>query len=70
MIADLTRAERSVTYELALGLDGGASTLTQTSVGFGRSSFIALQDSVLQRTSSILQPFCNEDLLMADLSMM
>ena len=33
---------------------GGASTLTQTSVGFGRSSFIALQDIVLQRTSSIL----------------
>ena len=49
---------------------GQAPHLTQTSVGFGRRSFFALQDSVLQRTSSILQPFCNEDLLLAHLSMM
>ena len=27
-------------------------------VGFGRRSFFALQDSLLQRTSSILQLFC------------
>jgi hypothetical protein len=39
-------------------------------VGFGRHSFIALQDGVLQRTSSILQLFCNEPLLLAYLSVM
>ena len=30
--------------------------------------FIALQDSVLQRTPSVLQLFCNEPLLLAYLS--
>jgi hypothetical protein len=32
--------------------------------------FIALQDSLLQRTSSILHLFCNEPLLLAYLSVM
>ena len=34
------------------------------------ASFIASQDGVLQRTSSILQLFCNEPLLLAYLSVM
>jgi hypothetical protein len=34
------------------------------------ASFIALQDGVLRRTSSILQLFCNEPLLLAYLSVM
>ena len=33
-------------------------------------SFFALQDTLLQRTSSILQLFCNEPLLLAYLSVM
>ena len=44
-------------------------------VGFGRSlsvgaPFIALRDGLLQRTSSILQLFRNEPLLLAYLSVM
>jgi hypothetical protein len=39
-------------------------------VGFGRVALFALQDSLLQRTSSILQLFCNEPLLLAYLSVM
>jgi hypothetical protein len=35
-----------------------------------RGAFIALQDSLLQRTSSILQLFCNEPLLLAYLTVM
>ena len=38
--------------------------------GFGRRPFIALQDSLLQRTSSLLQLFYNEPLLLAYLSVM
>ena len=38
--------------------------------GVGFRSAIALQDSPLQRTSSILQLFCNEPLLLAYLSVM
>ena len=48
----------------------GCNHLTQTSVGFGRLPFFALQDSLLQRTSSMLQLFCNEPLLLAYLSVM
>ena len=44
----------------------GASSWS-ASVG---SPFIALQDSLLQCTSSILQLFCNEPLLLAYLSVM
>ena len=46
------------------------SLLSLVGVGFGRRSFFALQGSLLQRTSSILQLFCNEPLLLAYLSVM
>ena len=44
---------------------------SERGVGFRPAHpFIALQDSPLQRTSSILQLFCNEPLLLAYLSVM
>jgi len=49
---------------------GERTQTAEPSSSIGRHSFIALQDGVLQRTSSILQLFCNEPLLLAYLSVM
>jgi hypothetical protein len=45
-------------------------TLSFRRVDFGRCPFFALQGSLLQRTPRILQPFCNEPLVLAYLSVM